>query len=439
MTVPFALSVHSFVNSVGAYVGLGSIVAVALLVLLYFAHARETATLRDRLDEAHQRISGLEGRLAQLMQSQAAARRVPGPVTPAPAPVRPGVAPAPAVRRVPSPATAAAGAVTAPAAALAAVASSRNAASATWAPAGTGAPALASATKVIPDPAGTGAPDDTIFVPATAAATNGQSAGARPQAVSADTQAIPVAAAAAAAARTASASPRGAVAAPPRVQLGADAPDAATPAGSGGGNRVRRIGGNKQPTTPILPSYDEPARGGRLSGRVLPLLIGGIALAVIIAGLIVITNTGGSSTTGQVVNTNTSQTGAGLHKKQATPVVFKPSHVKVAVLNGTAQSGLAGDVGTKLAGEGYRKGTITNAASQTEGLTFVYYRPGNANKLAAQHVAKALTLPPSRVRPAGQGVLGACAISASGAPLGSCTANVIVSVGQDRVNLAAGG
>ena len=201
---------------------------------------------------------------------------------------------------------------------------------------------------------------------------------------------------------------------------------------------MRRIGGNKQPAAPILPSFDAPTGGRRLSGRVLPLLIGGVALAVIIAGLIVITNTGGGSTTGQVVNTNTSQTGAGLHKKQATPVVFKPSHVKVAVLNGTAQSGLAGDVGSKLAGEGYRKGNITNAASQTEGLTFVYYS-GNANKAAAQHVAKALTVPPSRVRPAGQGVLQACAISASGASLGSCTANVIVSVGQDRVNLASGG
>ncbi len=224
MTVPFALSVHSFVNSVGAYVGLGSIVAVALLVLLYFAHARETATLRDRLEEAQQRIGGLEGRVAQLMQSQAAAaRRVPGPVTPAPAPVRPGVAPAPAIRRVPSPATAAAGAVAAPAAALAAAASSRNATSATWAPAGTAAPALASATKMIPDPAGTGAPDDTIFVPAAtaAAATNGQGAAGRAQTVSADTQAIPVAAAAAAACPDCEREPACCrSAAPPRVQLG---------------------------------------------------------------------------------------------------------------------------------------------------------------------------------------------------------------------------
>jgi hypothetical protein len=171
---------------------------------------------------------------------------------------------------------------------------------------------------------------------------------------------------------------------------------------------------------------------------VLPFLIGGIALVVIIAGLLVITNSGGGSNPGRAANTTTNQTGAGLHKRKTTPVAFHPSHVTVAVLNGTAQAGLAGAIGTKLVGQGYKKGNITNAASQTQGLTFVYYR-GAANKAAAQHVAKALTLSPSRVHRAGRNVLQACAISASGASLGSCAANVIVSVGQDRVNLASGG
>ncbi len=205
---------------------------------------------------------------------------------------------------------------------------------------------------------------------------------------------------------------------------------------------MRRIGGNKQPPAPVLPSFDEPTGGRRRSGRVLPLLIGGVALAVIIAGLIVITNTGGGTTTGQVGHTNASQTGAGLHNKKTTPVPFKPAKVTVAVLNGTAQSGLAGDVGNKLVSDGYKKGNITNAASQTEGQTLVYYIPGaaaKANKLAAHHVATALSLSTTRIRPAGRIVRQACAISASGAALGSCTANVIVSVGQDRVNLASGG
>ena len=168
-------------------------------MLLYFAHARETATLRDRLNEAQQRISGLEGRLAQLMQSQAAAaRRVPGrrhwPLL-----RTPGVAPAPVVRRVPQPRQQPP---------LARGRTGRRTGRRSFqpqrgirdlGPGGHRRPALASATKVIPDRAGTGAPDDTIFAAAaaTAAATNGQAAAARAQGVAADTQAIPVAAAAA--------------------------------------------------------------------------------------------------------------------------------------------------------------------------------------------------------------------------------------------------
>ncbi len=453
MTVPFAsLSIHKFITSIGAEVGFASIIAVAILVLLYFAHARETATLRDRLDEAQQRISGLEARIAQLMQAQAAgARRVPGPapapVVPAPAPVRPGAAPMGAVRRAPSPATAAA-AATSPAPAAV---PRRAPAGATGAPAGMAAPALASATKVIPDPAGSGDPDNTMFVPASAVAANGQAAAARAQAVSGATQAMPVAATAtataAAAARTPSASPRGAVAAPPRMQIAAETAGAATAAGTTGAstrsNHVRRIGGNRrQPSAPVLPSFsDEASSGGRFAGRVLPLLIGGVAVVVIIAGLIVITSAGGGSNGGQVAR-NTAQTGAGLHQQQTTQVPFSAAHETVAVLNGTAQSGLAGDVANRLGADGFRKGNITNAASQTQGLTFVYYRPGRgakSNRVAAQHVARALSLSASRVRRAGPGVLQSCAVSASGASLGSCAANVIVSVGQDRVNLAGGG
>src|SRR5579872_1545701 len=104
MTVPFALSIHKFINSVGSDVGFASIIAVAILILLYFAHARETATLRERLDEAQQRIGGLEARIAQLMQS-AQRGRVPGAVAPgpvAPVPAPPGLRPAGSVRRIPT-------------------------------------------------------------------------------------------------------------------------------------------------------------------------------------------------------------------------------------------------------------------------------------------------------------------------------------------------
>jgi hypothetical protein len=438
MTLPFALSIHNFVNSVGSYVGLGSIVAVAILVLLYFAHARETATLRDRLDEAQQRISGLEARIGALLQAQPRARAVPtAPVAP-PVPVRPPGAAQGSVRRMPNPATAAAAANAAPAAGLAAAASPRPAA-VPAAPAGVGAPALASATRAIPDLAQTGAPDDTVFVPAAAVA-NGRAE--EHTAVLAAPR--PAVAAAAAGARPASASPRGGVASPPRMQIGAEEAAAAATA-AGASPKVRRIGGHPEPAAVSLPAFDDDSvGGGRFSGVLLPLVIAVIAVGVIIAGLVVITNSGNSTTSGNVNHNNTSAgtTGQALHRKHSTAVPFVASRVTVAVLNGTAQHGLAGDVGKKLAAAGYRQGNITNASSQTEPSTFVYFvRRGaatRANRVAAQHVARALALPLARVKRAGAGVIQSCTISATGASLGSCRANVIVSVGQDRVTLASG-
>jgi hypothetical protein len=130
-TIPFALSVHHFISSVGADAGFAAFIAVALLVLLYFSQARETATLRRRADEAGQRVQELENELAGLADQVAAlpaeisVRAVGARSTPAyagaPAPVPAGVAGA-AANLPPA------------------------------APAGVGAPALAAATRLIPDP-----------------------------------------------------------------------------------------------------------------------------------------------------------------------------------------------------------------------------------------------------------------------------------------------
>ena len=48
VTIPFGLSVHHFISSVGADAGFAALIAVALLVLLFFSQARETHTLRTR-------------------------------------------------------------------------------------------------------------------------------------------------------------------------------------------------------------------------------------------------------------------------------------------------------------------------------------------------------------------------------------------------------
>src|SRR5438067_10722912 len=68
--VPFAFSVHHFISSVGADAGFAAIVGLAILVLLYFAQARETSSLRDQSVAASARVAELEQRLAQLGSSE---------------------------------------------------------------------------------------------------------------------------------------------------------------------------------------------------------------------------------------------------------------------------------------------------------------------------------------------------------------------------------
>src|ERR1700683_4304307 len=84
---PYALSVHHFISSVGADAGFASIIGLAVLVLLYFAQARETSSLREQAELSAQRVAQLESRLAQAAAVQSA--------SPTAAPVPPGVQPPP--------------------------------------------------------------------------------------------------------------------------------------------------------------------------------------------------------------------------------------------------------------------------------------------------------------------------------------------------------
>jgi LytR cell envelope-related transcriptional attenuator len=449
-TVFAAVQIKRFINDIGDYVGFASIVAVAILILLYFSHARETASLRERLDQAQGRIAGLEARIGQLIHAQASAQRgrQPAPVQPAPvpSPVRPMGSAIASVRRVPAAATAAAGAGAAaaatatlapPAVASPAVANGLPPA----APVGVGAPALASATKLIPDPPRpvrpADTPDDTMFVPAAAAATAAAANGQGDPA----TRALPAVAAASARNPSITARPASGGDRPPRVKIGAEtdapAPPRRTIPSSRAKSRATRGGGT------ILPAEDD---SGRLSGRLLPLVIAGVAVIVIIVGLILITTSGGGSTSANVPHGSTgpgssATTGQNLSHHHAKAPIFKPASVRVSVLNGTAVANLAADVGNKLASAGYKQGNITNAATQTEPSTIVYYLPGptaKVSKTAAQHVAVQLKLPASRVRPATQAAIKSCSTSVTGTPGTSCDADVIVSVGTDRADLASG-
>jgi hypothetical protein len=163
-------------------------------------------------------------------------------------------------------------------------------------------------------------------------------------------------------------------------------------------------------------------------------------VVVIIGGLIAILSSGNSTTSSTVhgANTSTSTTStsrSGSHKgAKHKPAPFVASSVRVAVLNGTAVGGLAADVAAKLTGAGYKQGSVTNAATQTERTTIVYFRPGYQS--AAEHVAKQLKLSSKSVEAATQQALQSCATTPTGAAA-SCGGNVIVSVGQDRASLAS--
>src|SRR5690348_8981410 len=107
-SIPLAFSVHHFISSVGADAGFAAIIGLAIPVFLYFAQARETATLRDQAAESAQHIQELEERITHLSRSGAAASTITSP--PAPAPPPPGVS----RRAAPPPSMAAAGTAAAP-------------------------------------------------------------------------------------------------------------------------------------------------------------------------------------------------------------------------------------------------------------------------------------------------------------------------------------
>jgi LytR cell envelope-related transcriptional attenuator len=384
-SLPFGLSVHHFVSSVGADAGFAALVAVAILVLLYFAHARETATLRTRADEADLRLQDLEARLSDLTEQIAAL-------------------PAEISVRAASPRVAAAyGGV--PAGAVPAAVGADGDRWPPAAPAGVAAPALAAATRLIPHPV-RAQPE---YEPAATAgrSTNGSS---RPVvAASAATVERPVQAAGAGAPRP--------VAAPPRTGGGSGRPPGA-PSGRPPGAGQARPGGPVRPGAPIRP----PARRSR--GRLLfGALVAGLALAVVVAGVIILT--GGSSKKSPSTAGRSSANAALTSRRTSAASAVVPSTVTVSVLNGTDMQGLAGDVAKKLLAHGYRKGAVTNASDQTKTTTLIQYLPHDQRDALA--VASALKLSQSAVQPIDSATQ---RIACSAAPLG-CTSAVFVTVGRD--------
>jgi hypothetical protein len=432
MSIPFAsLSLSKYVNSAATDVGFASLFAVALLALLYFAGARETRTLRDQLDDAQDRINSLEARVAQALRNQARSSapattgQIPG------VPGRPGVVAAPRVG--PPPGAVVARVQREAGAGSPATAPAVGALALLGAPSGAGAPALGSATKLIPSPAPAPvpapvpsavpsampvtalggapaaypeleddeftddfAPEDTLYVPATTtAAANGRSGGGP------------------------------AVAAPPRVQFRDEEPDGPPP---------RR-------TIPTVAGG--PSGPRRVAGKLVGAVVALVALAVVVVALLLITSSSSSSKHHATRATVLSRTtpGAKKPKPKGKSTAFNPAKVKVSVLNGTAVAGLATDVAKMLSGSGYTvpSAAVTNAAIQTATVTTVGYLPGF--KADALKVARALSkssgVAVTTITPADSASVTSCAtpVGSSGAA-GSCPASVIVTVGTDLAGVA---
>jgi hypothetical protein len=176
------------------------------------------------------------------------------------------------------------------------------------------------------------------------------------------------------------------------------------------------------PQRTIPPARPPASEGRALARRIIPALIGLIAVVVIVVALLIAT---GGSSTSTAVRHNAQTASAGHH---AVRRAINPATVTVAVLNGTAVDKLAKDVGSRLAAAGYKvpSGSVTNAVSQTHTATIVGYTPGRSAD--ARAVAKSLGLPAARVAPVSSEDLGVVCPATQTA---SCQADVVVTVGTD--------
>jgi hypothetical protein len=144
-----------------------------------------------------------------------------------------------------------------------------------------------------------------------------------------------------------------------------------------------------------LPRWD-----GHLPWAIPPgrrLALGGIVIALAaIVVVVVLLGSGGSPKGNPAASAGSSSPPASTNAS-ATHAAPAPSSITVAVLNGTTTTGLAGQLSAKLVGDGFAKGRVADAPSQTAATTTVGYTKGN--KVAADEVARRLRISLARVVP----------------------------------------
>ena len=397
--VLLAVTASEAIEKVGSYAGVAAIVGLGVLALLYFAQAREVKRLREWAGRAPERAV----ELGQRVQAEAQRRVVAQPLAPATTAAQQAEAARTAAAAGPKtagPVTPAP--VVAPPGQLARPAPAAQPGAGTVPP----APAVNAATTAPPGGASAPAAPGAPATPGTPAAPAAPAAAAAPGAPAAP---VPPAATAAAAARQ--------TATPSRV------PDAL---GNGSGGQETHESAAARPEPPIVPPPSGPARGrgGRRfsAARVGAAIAGGVAV-VVVAAVVTMTLTGGEDATqpndfGSVTQPSAPPAGQGASTTAAAAGVDRRA-TRVAVLNGTTQTGLARAVADEVEKARFTIAGTENNADQAVPTTTVSYRPGNER--AAQIVAQVLRIQRSSVRPVDANTSAAA------------DADVIVIVGADKI------
>jgi LytR cell envelope-related transcriptional attenuator len=407
-----AIALGDKIESLGSYLGFAAMLGIGVLALLYFAQAREVKRLREWAGRSPER----DAELAQRVQSDAQ-RRVVAQPTQVPRPVNQPASPQTAAAQSADAARKAAaaavmekfqqpgpgGPVVGPPGQL-----DRPAPTAPAGGAGTASPlAPGVAPPVSPGEAGTPA------APAPSAAGAAPGATASPSAPDAAAPPAAAAGAAAAAARQAG-------------------PPARTPpfANGAGGQDTHESDAARPAPLPDLPIRPRPApvpasrrdedrdasRGPRI-GLIVGGIVGAIAVGVVL--MLLLTGGGDPPTAGNEIGSSSPPPAAAKPPASAATKVDRKA-TRVAVLNGTTQTGLARNVGNKLESSGFTILSVGDNADQTITKTTISYADGNQKQ--AQVVAQIMDVPSSGVK----------AIDLNTATAVQPDAKVVVVVGSDR-------
>ncbi|MEA2187486.1 MAG: hypothetical protein QOK16_2497 [Solirubrobacteraceae bacterium] len=379
------------VETVGSYAGFAAVVGLGVLSLLYFSQAREVKRLREWAGRAPERALELE----QRVQADAQRRVVAEPLAPpsaaaqTAAAARQTAAAAELYAKLPPPPPPPAPLIGPPGQLARPATPAATASPATAA--GVTAPAVGSAPTATPTPTpAPGSPAPAVLPGATAGAAGSAPS---PSASAPTSSPATAAAAAAAAARQAAASSR--AVSPP-------------PTSNGAGQETHESDAARPSPLPVLP--EAPASGsdeGRGFSVVrIVAIVGGAVAVVLIAVVLMISLTGddpkptpndfGTSTPAAATPSDTSAGPSSTPSSNGSTARVDRKSIKIAVLNGTRQTGLARGVADKLGESGFTIGTVGNNTDQQVPQTTVSYSPGNER--AAQTVAELIKVDRSSVQ-----------------------------------------